>query len=140
MIPTLTELDRTLSSALRGENLNGFIGMLQALPPQNIFSTTIFVNQTKPGQGVSISFDSTGRAKRTESTNAKFATTTITGTAALFLALATAVLVRRRRTLQENDRGLGKDFGGADTVATSTSSRASWLLPTEENINIGKYR
>lgn len=96
-IPTVTELDKTLSSAFGGENLNGFIGMLQSLPPQNLFSTTIFVNQTKPSNGVSISLNSTGQTNETESTDSRLATTAA-GASMVMLVLAVLILARKRQT------------------------------------------
>jgi hypothetical protein len=49
-VPSVEDLDQTLSAAFEGEHLNGFIGMLQSLPPGNVFSTTIFVDQTEAGK------------------------------------------------------------------------------------------
>jgi hypothetical protein len=132
-IPTVTELDKTLSSALGGENLNGFIGMLQSLPPQNLFSTTIFVNQTKPGRGTSISLNSTGQTNKTEPTNSRLATTAA-GASMIMLVLAVLILARKREIPQEhNDKKLAtKQFRGKDTLERSAYlSRGSWPSPLD---------
>ena len=50
-IPTVEELDDVLAGAFVGENLNGYIGLLQALPTSNIFSETTFVEKIESGVG-----------------------------------------------------------------------------------------
>jgi hypothetical protein len=130
-IPTVTELDKPLSSALGGENLNGFIGMLQSLPPQNLFSTTIYVNQTEPRKGVSISLNATGQTKKMELTNSRLATTAACASMTI-LVLAVAILARKRHTRQEHADLGTKNFRGQDTVATSAYlSRGSWPSPAD---------
>jgi hypothetical protein len=131
-IPTVTELDKALSSALGGENLNGFIGMLQSLPPQNLFSTTIFVNQTEPRKGVSISLKTTGQTKKMELTDSRLATTAAGASMTILVLLAVAILARKRHRHQEHADLGTKNFRGQDTVATSEYlSRGSWPSPAD---------
>ena len=89
VIPTASAIDQMLSSAFQGENLNGFIGMLQSLPPGNVFSTTIFVNKTEVGQATVF-----------PKSSKRFAGTATTASVAAFAGvfiLAAGFLVHQRR-------------------------------------------
>ncbi|CAJ1962683.1 unnamed protein product [Cylindrotheca closterium] len=45
VLPSIQEVDSQLRQAFLGRSLDGYLGMLQALAPSNIFSTTTFVTQ-----------------------------------------------------------------------------------------------
>lgn len=124
IIPSIDTLDRTLTMALEGENLNGFLGMLQSLPPQNIFSTTIYVNKTESGAGVRMA---TPPSKKTESVNAPAATGAVAAAAGLVMVAATFVLYKRRRAdLQEGGDFIAKMMDETETVDGETHCGGSW--------------
>jgi len=135
-IPNVSALDRTLSSALRGENLNGFIGMLQSLPRQNVFSTTIFVNKTVPGT-VSVSFEATTAQRPEETSVPRLLARAAAGTATIAMVLAVVVVFTRRQVSQDA-KNIEFEIKNItvnceeNTVATSSSSQES-LSPPEEN-------
>jgi hypothetical protein len=116
-VPGVAMLDRTLESAFEGDNLNGFIGMLQTLPPGNVFSTTIFVNKTDaPGMMVSSS-SSKSRAGAT-------AAGAVAGAAGFGLLIAGLVVYKRRQGPDATEDGpIKKKSGtvsGNETVAGDT--------------------
>ena len=45
ILPSIQELDSQLRGAFLGRSLDGYLGMLQALAPSNLFSTATFVTQ-----------------------------------------------------------------------------------------------
>lgn len=139
VVPTVDMLDRTVSSAFEGENLNGYIGILQALPPQNVFSSTIFVNQTEPGTGMAGFDDSpavfTTRTRRAEHTTATFATL---GAAAVLL-IATSFVLRRRVESKEYNYldseadpqgAMGKFLDERSTIAGDTDAESTVAAET----------
>ena len=54
LIPDKEDLDNILASAFQGDNLDAYIGLLQALPPSNIFSSTEFAKLTQTTEENSI--------------------------------------------------------------------------------------
>lgn len=97
-LPAVEDLDAVLFRAFQGENLEGYIGMLQALPTSNQFSKTIDVEITEPSIGDSL-VDQNTSATRDLTT----ATVAMAGTSGLLLILAGAVLMRRNSDDGEND-------------------------------------
>jgi hypothetical protein len=117
VVPGVAMLDRTLESAFEGANLNGFIGMLQALPPGNVFSTTIFVNKT----------DTPGMMVRSSSSNSRAGATTagaVAGAAGFALLVAGLVVSKRRQGSDAGRDGPTKKSSGTvsgnETVAGET--------------------
>ena len=91
-VPSVQVLDETLATAFEGENLNGFIGMLQSLPPENIFSTTTFVKKRDAGQKIV----SSSLPKR------QATVTTTAGAASLALIVAVLSVYKRKRDAEED--------------------------------------
>jgi hypothetical protein len=90
VVPGVAMLDRTLESAFEGDNLNGFIGMLQALPQGNVFSTTIFVEKTDAHLLiVSSSFSNSGAGATTAGA--------VAGAAGFALLVAGLMVYKRRQ-------------------------------------------
>ena len=119
-IPSMSALDDVLESAFEGNNLEGYVGMLQALPNQNLFSKTLSVELTEPTIG-----DSTRAAPAERGVTT--AAAAMAGTTGLLLILAGAIL--RRRHAQDEIEGSDDEvasFSGKRTIATATvDSRSS---------------
>ena len=127
VVPTVEMLDATLETAFQGENLNGYIGMLQSLPPGNVFSTTIFVNQTEAGQTRIVTSSSSSQKRET----AIIGGGTAAGAAAV-LILAAGLLYYRRQQDDDNDNDAkpkDKKINSSITVAGETY--AGWSIDQE---------
>lgn len=117
VVPGIAMLDQTLGSAFEGDNLNGFIGMLQALPQGNIFSTTIFVSKTDaPGMMVSSSSSKSQAGANTAGA--------VAGAAGFALLVAGLVVYKRRQGLDAAEDGPTKKSSGTlsgnETVSGET--------------------
>lgn len=119
-IPSTSALDDVLGSAFEGNNLEGYVGMLQSLPNQNLFSKTLSVELTEPTIGDSTRATPAERGVTT-------AAAAMAGTTGLLLILAGAIL--RRRHSQDGDEDSedeDESFSGKRTAATVTvDSRSS---------------
>jgi hypothetical protein len=120
-IPSVEMLDITLSTAFKGENLNGFIGMLQSLPSQNVFSTTVFVNQTEAGE-MMMAPSSTSSLKRQRMNTAAGVVAGAAG-----IALLAAGLVYHRRQQEQEGGDVDKPIDENFTVAGETYA-GTWSL------------
>jgi hypothetical protein len=114
-------LDDVLESAFEGNNLEGYLGMLQALPAQNLFSKTLLVELTEPSIGDSTSGIPAERGVTT-------AAAAMAGTTGLLLIL-TGVLLRRRHAQSEAEDSEDENgsFSGKRTIATATIDSHSSL-------------
>jgi hypothetical protein len=137
-IPSVEMLDTMLSTAFEGENLNGFIGMLQSLPSQNVFSTTVFVNQTEAGEMMMVS-PSTSSQKR-QRMNA--AAGVVAGAAGIALLAAGLVYHRRQqeqeggdvdKPIDENFTVAGETYAGETYAGTWSLDQASESQPFQSN-------
>jgi hypothetical protein len=123
-IPTVEDLDAVLISAFEGSNLDGYLGMLQALPPQNLFSKTVDVELTEPSIGDPLVEQNTS-SQRDLST----ATAAMAGTSGLLLIIAGAVLMRRRPENEEESEEEGSILGAkpCNTISDeTTTTEATW--------------
>lgn len=128
VIPTVEMLDRTLQAAFQGENLNGFIGMLQALPAQNVFSTTIFVNQTEPGTLMTSVPSSRSQSKSQQRSRAATATGVVAGAAGLMLLVTVGTFVRRQLTKEEDESGFFIKPVDENITVTGETYTGTWSL------------
>ena len=117
VVPGVAMLDRTLESAFEGDNLNGFIGMLQALPQGNVFSTTIFVNKIDaPGRMASSRFSDSGAGATTAGA--------VAGAAGFALLVAGLMVYKRRQGSDATENSPTKKacgtVSGNETVAGET--------------------
>eukprot|EP00980_Cylindrotheca_fusiformis_P005325 scaffold1138_cov128-Cylindrotheca_fusiformis.AAC.7 len=124
-IPSSQDLDATLDAAFQGENLDGYLGMLQALPPSNIFSTTTSVTKT----GIREESRSSSSSERTRPRPRERRSGSTAGTAGIaagltgFTLIAAAGVIRRRKA----EPNTNKHFSKADCDSTSLTSGA-WSL------------
>jgi len=128
VVPTIEMLDRVLATAFNGNNLNGFIGMLQALPPQNVFSTTVFVNQTESSSQGAQSV----RRKQNQKERVATAAGAVAGAAAILMITAGLVYFKRRK--EDQNTGIvtvHKDSEENYTVAGETYTGAWSVDPSE---------
>ena len=112
LIPNTGDLDDILVSAFEGDNLDGYIGMLQALPQSNMFSSTIIVNLVETVDESS-SEKSEDTSENTLAQTITLAATVIAGTAGLMLLLASTILFRRR-----THHGSGGSVSGSKSIGT----------------------
>lgn len=90
-IPTHSELNTLLAAAFTGDKLNTYLGLIQALPSSNIFSTTSV-----------ISFQSVSSASASSSSTARNAgLAAAAGTGAIIFIIAGISLLRNRRSDSE---------------------------------------
>jgi hypothetical protein len=131
VVPTVEILDQTLETAFEGENLNGYIGMLQALPPGNVFSTSIFVNQTDGGQMLVMASSPQKRERVTTAAGAA------AGAAGLALLAAGFVFYKRQQG-KDVEITFNKPAGDNVTVAgetyAGTWSQASETQPFQSSL------
>jgi hypothetical protein len=122
VIPEVEVLDRMLSVAFVGDNLDGFVGMLQSLPPSNVFSTTTFVRQT--GGGVMVVSSNPIKRKAGNTMPG-----VIAGAAGiLFLATGLVLYKRRQATEESEESSVEKNSGNVTLAETYTSA---WSLDQE---------
>jgi hypothetical protein len=137
-IPTTQELDTTLTEAFQGRNLDGYLGMLQALPPNNLFSTTTFVMQTEVREKTRTPSLAENRGPRHS-----YSTSGSTVTAGIFAGvtgltlMAAAGLIHRRKAGGSTRRDLATPDCDIATVTTGmwssdrSSDQGSALQPLE---------
>jgi len=96
LIPDVDDLDEILMSSFQGDNLDGYIGLLQALPPSNMFSTTKFVNLIEmDGDDETMSSSSENSRSGDSTQTITIAATVMGGTVALILVLTTTICLRK---------------------------------------------
>jgi hypothetical protein len=135
-IPTTQELDTTLTEAFQGQNLDGYLGMLQALPPNNLFSTTTFVMNTEVREKTRSSSAAENKGPRPRHSNSTSGSTATAGIAAGVTGLtlmAAAGLVHRRKAGPSTRRDLATPDCDIATVTTGIWSldQGSALQPLE---------
>jgi hypothetical protein len=135
-VPTIEDLDAVLISAFEGSNVEGYLGMLQALPTQNLFSTTVDVELTEP------SIDNPLVKQRTSAPrDFTTAAATLAGTSGLMLIIAGAVLMRRRRENEEDSEEEGSILGAkpCNTVSGETATTAAAWSFDQLTVPISRY-
>lgn len=119
-IPTLAELDDLLSQAFLGENQAIYVGLIQSLPIDNIFSSTSVVSEIKTPPPSVPGGRPGSRAKgetRRESSSVPIGAAVAAGT--FVLVILGVVVYRRRERYDELDK-LDDDAMGHMTVAGET--------------------
>lgn len=121
-VPSVEDLDENLASAFQGENLNGYVSMMQALPTSNVFSTT-----------ASVDFELTGGMRDVEATqppesserNVTTAAAAMAGTSVFLLFVACLMLKRRRNEDDEYDASASLTGKPPGTIAGETYATAT---------------
>ena len=126
LIPNTGDLDDILVSAFEGDNLDGYIGLLQSLPPSNMFSSTKFANLVEmvdenPSEK---SEESEDVSEKSMAQTITLAATVIGGTAGLMLLLASAMILRRR-TRHGNDGSVSGSKSGGTIAGETYATRGS---------------
>jgi hypothetical protein len=124
-IPSVDDLDAELASAFAGENLNGYVSMLQALPTSNVFSTTESV-EFEVGD-MTASSSSSGPTEPSESIERDVTTAAaaLAGLSGLLVIAAGVLLVRRRNQEEEYDENASLTGKPPGTVAGETYATAT---------------
>jgi hypothetical protein len=128
-LPTVRELDGLITRAFTGENLMAYLALVQALPSQNIFSSTSTADLDRGVVNTitGSSADTTGGGTNT-STVAGIAA----GAAGLVVLAAGLILLRRRKTEDEEyDETYGEKGNGDMTVAGETCNMSVDSPPSE---------
>mmetsp|Transcript_35363 Transcript_35363/g.85778 ORF Transcript_35363/g.85778 Transcript_35363/m.85778 type:complete len:415 (-) Transcript_35363:1113-2357(-) len=121
--PSIQELDSQLRQAFLGRNLDGYLGMLQALAPSNLFSTTTFVTQVAVREErQSLSAVATVGIRTKTSANGQNAMAGVAaGVTGMTLMGAAGLFYRRQSRTIENRRSEKYD-GDATSFTTGTWS------------------
>lgn len=131
-VPSMEDLDAELASAFEGENLNGYVSMLQALPTSNVFSTTESV-EFRLGE---MPASAPGTSKRNESAERDITTATaaMAGISGLLIIAAGIILVRRRNQEEEYEENASLTGKPPGTIAGETyATAAAW---SEDDMSI----
>ena len=122
ILPEKEDLDSILLSAFEGNNLDGYIGVLQALPPSNMFSSTEHVKIIQMVEE---------RRTRSEEASTSVMAKTMTlgaiavgGTAGLVLLFASSGFLRRRSN-QKSDRSIFGNQSSSTIAGETFATRAS---------------
>ncbi len=125
IIPDKEDLDKILVSAFEGDNLDGYIGLLQSLPPSNIFSSTQYatlVQITEESSSMKFEFASKNSIAR----NLTLGSIVVGGVAGLLLIFASTKVARRKTTNQKGDRSVfGKKSSSTSVAGETFATRAS---------------
>jgi hypothetical protein len=125
VIPEVEVLDSMLSEAFVGDNLLGFVGMLQSLPPSNVFSTTTFVSQTDGG----VMAVSSNPNKRKAGNTGNTMPGVIAGAAGILFLATGLVIYKRRQAIEESEESSVEKNSGSVTLAETYTS--AWSLDQE---------
>ncbi len=124
-IPTVADLDAELASAFEGENLNGYVSMLQALPTSNVFSTT---SSTEFRVGEMPTSD-TSQSSESPERNITTAASALAGLSGILIVAAGIILVRRRNQGEEYEENASLTGKSPGTVAGETyATAAGWSV------------
>jgi hypothetical protein len=132
-LPTVRELDGLITRAFTTDNLMAYLALVQALPSQNIFSTTSTAILSRDGEPRTATRGSAGDPAGGTSTS------TMAGIAAaaaglVVLAAGLILLKRRRKTTEEEEYGEmydKKGDAGDMTVAGETCNMSVDSPPSE---------
>ena len=122
ILPEKEDLDSILVSAFKGENLDGYIGMLQALPPSNMFSSIEHVklilmveeNRTRESRKTS---------KNVMAKSMTLGAIAVGGLAGLVLIFASSRVLRRRS--HHNDRSIFRSKSSSTSTSETFPTRCS---------------
>lgn len=126
LIPDKEDLDKILVSAFEGDNLDGYIGLLQSLPTSNIFSSTQYAKLAQVTEEISsMKFEVSSR--NSIARNLTLGSIVVGGVAGLLLIFA-STNIARRKTKRKNNRtsvleGKSSTSIAGETFATHGSSR-----------------
>lgn len=125
-IPTSQELDGKLTDAFEGQNLDGYLGMLQALPPSNLFSTSTFVTITEVRENTRIgsTTERTGGPRHRARTSGSTGTAGIAAGVTGLTLMAAAGLIHRRKV---GPAGTSRNLKNSDSE-TTTVTTGTWSL------------
>lgn len=96
LIPDKEDLDNILASAFQGDNLDGYIGLLQSLPPSNIFSSTQYARLIQTTQESS-SLNYEVASQDSLARNLTLGSIVAGGVVGLILIFATTRRIQRKR-------------------------------------------
>lgn len=129
---SIQELESLLKAAFLGRNLDGYLGMLQALAPSNLFSTTAFVTQVDVREErQSLSAVATVGIRTKTSANGQYAMAAVAAGVTCLTLMGAAGLFVRRQSCPTSERPSEKYEGDATSFTTATWSldHASALQP-----------
>ena len=122
-IISVQELDSQLKEAFLGRNLDGYLGMLQALAPNNLFSTTAFVTQVNVReQQQSLTAVAAVGIRTKTSVNGQNAMAGVAAGVTGLTLIGAVGLFYRRQPGASNERPLEKYDGDATSFTTGTWS------------------
>jgi hypothetical protein len=124
LIPDKEDLDNILVSAFEGDNLDGYIGLLQSLPPSNMFSSTQYVKFTQIIEE-SPSWKSEHTSSKSIAKNMTLGAIAVGGAAGLILIFASSRLLRRRTHHESDGSVFGNKSSATITGESFTSTRGS---------------
>jgi hypothetical protein len=114
IIPSKINLDNTLESAFQGQNLNGYLSMLQALPPSNLFSTTFSVQRTQVREKSQSSILKEKRQRSKDKYGSNAIAGVVAGVAGLTLLAATGLY--HRKNMEDAQSGLRLESSNNNSV------------------------
>lgn len=122
-LPSIQELDSQLREAFLARNLDGYLGMLQALAPSNMFSTATFVRQVAVREErQSLSAVATVGIRTKTSANGQNAMAGVAAGVTGMTLMGAAGLFYRRQSRTIDHRGSEKYDGDATSFTTGTWS------------------
>jgi hypothetical protein len=142
IVPTPGQLDELLSQAFLDQDLALYLGLLQSLPSDNVFSTTSNVTETKILEPLGAPADS---ERRSDDSSSTIPIAAATGAGA-FVLIILGVVVYRRRERYDDLGKLDENAMGHMTVAdetfvgNSTAYSASDALTEQHEPSDGENR
>jgi hypothetical protein len=147
IVPTPGELDNLLSQAFLGLDLSIYLGLLESLPSDNLFSTTSDVTEMKIPEpsGGGRNVGPAGSDARSDDSSNTIPIAAATGAGAFVLIILGVVVYRRRGRYDELDKLDGNDMGhmtvaGETFVGNSTAYSASDALTEQHEPSVGGSR
>lgn len=123
LLPDKKDLDNILVSAFEGDNLDGYIGLLQALPPSNMFSSSQYAKLVQMAEE-SPSIRSEAVSKSSIAKNLTLGSIVAGGVAGLILIFASSRRFRRQKYHERDKSTFGEKSPasiGGETFATRRS-------------------
>jgi len=111
LFPDTEDLDNILISAFKGDDLDGYIGLLQSLPPSNMFSSIQYVKLVQMFEGSSNN-KSGNMSRKSMAKNMTLGAIVAGGAVGLMLIFVSSRLLGRRTHHQSN----GSVFGNKSCV------------------------
>jgi hypothetical protein len=114
-LPTVRELDSLITRAFTGDNLIAYLALVQALPSQNIFSSTSDIILIRNGADTKAAAGSATGGGTSSSTMAGIAA----AAAGLFVLAAFLILLKRRKTEDEEYDETYDEKGNGDMAVVT---------------------